>query len=203
MAIARFPHDRYGDAQLVHEIARGNREALGAVWDRYAKLVRGVLFGALGPDSASEDLLQEVFLALFRGAGQIRDGAALRGFLVGVAVRLSAQELRRRRVRRWVGLSSTGELPDLPVPPADSENRESLNALHRVLDQLSSRRRLVFVLRHVQGLELLEVAAALKISESTTRRELARAQQQLTALARREPALQQYLELQSQRSAEP
>ena len=66
-----------------------------------------------------------------------------------------------------------------------------------MLDQLGSRRRLAFVLRHVQGLELLEVAAALEISESTARRELAKAQQQLAALARREPTLARYLSLHS------
>jgi RNA polymerase sigma-70 factor (ECF subfamily) len=201
VAVARFPQDRYGDAQLVKDIARGNRDALGVVWDRYSRLVRSVLFGAIGADSASEDLLQEVFLALYRGAAQIQDGGALRGYLIGVAVRLAALELRRRKVRRWVGLSPTGELPELPVLPEDAEGRESLRALYRVLDQLGSRRRLAFVLRHVQGLELLEVAAALEISESTARRELAKAQQQLAALARREPALTHYLELHGLRGA--
>ncbi|MET0792515.1 MAG: sigma-70 family RNA polymerase sigma factor [Polyangiaceae bacterium] len=112
-----------------------------------------------------------------------------------MAVRTAALELRRRKVRRWVGLSTTGELPDLPVAAADGEGRESLRALYRVLDQLSSRRRMVFVLRHVQGLELLEIVAALEISESTVRRELGKAQQQLAALARREPALDEYLRL--------
>jgi RNA polymerase sigma-70 factor (ECF subfamily) len=193
--LAHFPHDRYGDAQLVKDVALGHRDALGVVWDRYAGLVRGVLFGAIGPDHATEDLLQDVFLAFHRGAAQIQDGGALRGYLIGVAVRLAALELRRRKVRRWVGLSPTGDLPDLPVDPEDAEGRESLSALYRVLDQLGSRRRLAFVLRHVQGLELLEVAAALEISESTTRRELMRAQQQLAALARREPALAHYVEL--------
>jgi RNA polymerase sigma-70 factor (ECF subfamily) len=195
VALARFPQDRYGDAQLVKDVARGDRDALGVVWDRYSRLVRGVLFGAIGADSATEDLLQDVFLAFFRGAAQIQDGGALRSYLVGVAVRLAALELRRRKVRRWVHLSPTGELPELPVAPEDAEGRESLRALYRVLDQLGSRRRLAFVLRHVQGLEILEVAAALEISESTTRRELTRAQQQLAALARREPALARYVDL--------
>jgi RNA polymerase sigma-70 factor (ECF subfamily) len=103
-------------------------------------------------------------------------------------------ELRNRRVRRAVGLSATGELPDLPVAPADSEAREALRALHRALDQLSAQRRLAFVLRHVQGMEVLEVAAALNLSLSTARRELERAQRQLAALARSEPALGWYVE---------
>ena len=196
MPVARFPQDRYGDVQLVRDVERGDQDALGVVWDRYAALVRRVLLGAVGPDGAAEDLLQEVFLAFYRAAraGRIRDGGALRGYLVGVAVRLAAMELRKRKIRRWVGLSVTGDVPDVPVAPTDAEGRESLRALHRVLAQLGDRARLAFVLRHVQGMEVLEVAEALRISESTARRELTRAQQRVAVLARREPALAQFLE---------
>jgi RNA polymerase sigma-70 factor (ECF subfamily) len=194
-AVTAFPEDRFVDAKLVRDASRGDRAALGFVWDRYARLVRGVLRGVLGPDDAVDDLVQEVFIAFQRGAARIEDGSALRGYLVGVAVRLGALEIRRRKVRRWVGLSPSGEPPDVPIAPSDAEGRESLRALYRVLDQLGSRRRLTFTLRHVQGLELLEIGAAVGISESTVRRELRRAEQQVSALVRREPALERYLAL--------
>ena len=192
--MARFPAERLGDSELVLAAARGDSDAIAVVWDRYAGLVRSVLRGALGPDLAVEDLLQDVFIALVKGAKSIQEGAALRGYLVGIAVRLAALELRRRKVRRWVMLSPTGELPDTAVMPRDSESRQALQALYRVLDQLGSRRRLAFVLRHVQGMGLGEVAAALGVSESTTRRELARARAHIVKRGRHEPALQTYLE---------
>jgi RNA polymerase sigma-70 factor (ECF subfamily) len=178
---------------LVEAAARGDREAIGAVWDRYADLVRGVLYGSLGPDHALEDLAQEVFIAFVRGAKNIADGSVLRSYLAGVAVRIAALEIRRRKVRRWVRLSPTGELPERPTSPRDVEGREALRALHRVLDRLSARRRHAFVLRHVQGLEMLEAAAALGVSESTLRRELLRAREQVLIGASREPALDEFL----------
>jgi RNA polymerase sigma-70 factor (ECF subfamily) len=192
--VSRFPAERLGDAELVQAAARGDGDAISVVWDRYAALVRGVLRGALGPDLVVEDLLQEVFIALVKGAKGIQDGAALRSYLVGVAVRIAALELRRRKVRRWVMLSPTGELPDTAVLPRDSEGRQALSALYRVLDQLGNRRRLAFVLRHVQGMGLVEVAAALKVSESTARRELVRARAHIAKSGQREPALHAYLE---------
>jgi RNA polymerase sigma-70 factor (ECF subfamily) len=191
--VARFPENRLSDAQLVEAVARGEKLALSAVWDRYAELVRGVLFASLGPDSAAEDLLQEVFLALFRGAKNIKQGSALRGYLIGVAVRLAALELRRRKVRRWVNLSPTGELPEMPVFPRDVEGMEALRALGRVFDRLNTRRRLAFVLREVEGLELSETAHALGVSESTAKREVARAREQVFLWASREPSLSAYL----------
>ena len=191
--VARFPVDRAGDAQLVAASAKGDRAAMAEVWDRHADFVRGVLHGAMGHDSAIEDLTQEVFMAFVRGAATVADGSKLRGFLAGVAVRLVAMEIRRRKVRRWLVLSPTGELPERGAAPHDSEGRAALVALTRVLAGMSQRRRMAFVLRHVQDLEMLEVAAALEISESTLRRELAHAQEHLLRATAREPALAQYV----------
>lgn len=192
-AVARFPVDRAGDALLVEAAARGDRSAMAAVWDRHADFVRGVLHGAIGHDGAIEDLTQEVFLAFVRSAATVADGAKLRGFLAGVAVRLAAMEIRRRRVRRWLLLSPTGELPERAAPADDAESKEVLAALSRVLAGMKQRRRMAFVLRHVQEMEMLEVATALDISESTLRRELQRAREHLLRAAAREPALAAYL----------
>jgi RNA polymerase sigma-70 factor (ECF subfamily) len=192
-AISRFPAERLSDAELVRAAAAGDGDAVSVVWQRYASLVRGVLRGSLGPDHALEDLLQEVFVGFLRGAKNIHEGAALRGYLVGVAVRLAALELRRRKIRRWVMLTPTGVLPERGTPPADAEGRAALDALYRVLEGVSTRRRLAFVLRHVEGLEILDVASTLGISESTARRELERARTYVQKRGEREPALEPYL----------
>lgn len=189
--VALFPVEKRSDASLVAGAVAGEREAIAAIWDRYSSLVRGVLYGALGADPNLEDLVQDVFLALLRGAGRIQDGAALRGYLASMAVRLAALEIRKRKLRRWVGLSPTGELPERAVERVDVEHREVLRALHRTLEKLSHRRRMAFVLRHVHGLEMLEAAAALGVSESTVRRELEVAREFLRRA--REPALQEFL----------
>ena len=193
LQVARFPHERLGDAELVQAATRGDVQAAGVVWDRYSGLVRSVVRGALGPDSAAEDLVQEVFVAFLRCTANIRDGNSLRAFLVSIATRKVIVEMRRRQVRRWVTLSATGELPDEHVLPDDFPGREVLRGLYRILDHMSSGRRMAFVLRHVQGLEISEVAHALGVSESTVKREIARAAEIIRIRSRTEPALWQYL----------
>src|SRR5688572_19621123 len=94
-SVTRFPQERLGDSELVEAVAQGDVAAVGVVWDRYAPVVRAVLRSNLGADSAVEDLLQETFIVFLRGAGEIRDPSALRGYLVSVAVRLVLVELRR------------------------------------------------------------------------------------------------------------
>lgn len=192
--VSRFPFDRLGDAELVSAVTQGNTDAVGVVWDRYSQVVRSVLRANLGFDADVEDLLQEVFIIFLRNAREMRTGGALRAFLITVAVRVVLVELRRRRVRRWVTLSPTGELPDGSAPPQDVEGSAALGALYRLLDRMPNRRRVAFVLRNVEGLELAEVAKALGVSESTAKREVTRAREAIFARAELgEPALWHYL----------
>jgi RNA polymerase sigma-70 factor (ECF subfamily) len=192
--VSRFPRDRLGDSELVEAVARGDTAALGVVWDRYAQIVRSVLRSNLGIDAAVEDLLQEVFIAFFRGAPTLRDGSALRAYLVSVAVRLVFVELRRRRVRRWVTLSPKGQLPDVASPPSDLDGALALRGLYRLLELLPPRRRVAFMLRQVHGLEIAEVAAALRTSESTAKREVSRARHAIMMRAKRlEPTLWEFI----------
>jgi RNA polymerase sigma-70 factor (ECF subfamily) len=193
--LARFPQQRWSDAELVSAIAQGDNEAVGAVWDRYAGLVRGVLRSSLGMDSDVEDLLQEVFIAFLRGAQRVPAIESLRGYLIGVAVRMVMGELRRRRVRRWVKFLPGDEMSEFPAAPVDSESAEVLRALYRLLDRMSQRRRLAFVLRYVQGLEVVEAAAVMQVSDSTIKRDARRARQLIFRNAEKsEPLLWQYLQ---------
>jgi RNA polymerase sigma-70 factor (ECF subfamily) len=185
-----------GDAELLEALQLGDGDAAGILWDRYAPLVRQVLRSSLGSaDTSVEDLVQETFIVLIRSCREVRKSGAVRSYLVSVAVRLAFGELRRRRVRRWVMLTPRGEVPDVPAAPADVEGAVALIALYRLLGHLPDRRRLAFVLRFIQGLEMAEVATALEISESTAKREVARAKAALLARGRRqEPALWEYLD---------
>ena len=193
-SVSRFPRERLGDSELVEAVARGDTAALGVAWDRYSHVVRAVLRSNLGVDAAVEDLLQEVFIAFLRGAAGLRDPSALRAYLVSVAVRLVLVELRRRRVRRWVMLTPKGEVPEVPAAPSDVDGALALGSLRRLLELLPPRRRVAFVLRQVHGLEVTEVAAALRVSESTVKREVSRARSAIVARAKRsEPSLWEYI----------
>ena len=70
-----------------------------------------------------------------------------------------------------------------------------LRALDRILDRMPARRRMAFVLRHVQGCEVSEAAALLGVSESTVKREARRARASIEMrAAQSEPWLWDYLQ---------
>ncbi len=181
------------DADLARALIERNPAAPRAVWARFSPLVRRIVRRTFGPEHDVEDLVQDVFASVFEKPERLRDPGALRAYLVSVTLHNVSYELRRRRVRRWVGLTKTSELPDIRVVESDPEAREALVRFYRILDTVRTRDRLAFVLRYVDGMEVAEVAKAMATSVPTARRCFTRAYQRVALLASREPFLAEYL----------
>ncbi|MBC8133249.1 MAG: sigma-70 family RNA polymerase sigma factor, partial [Deltaproteobacteria bacterium] len=168
------------DADLARALMAGEPSAAAMVWNRFAPTVYGIASRALGRDSEAEDITQEVFYRLFSRIGTLQKPEAFRSFVVSFAIRIVKWELRKRRARRWILLSETDRLPEVAVPNGDAESRQVLRRFYAVLDQLTARERLVFALRHLESMTLDEIATALEISLSTTKRTLAKASARVT-----------------------
>jgi RNA polymerase sigma-70 factor (ECF subfamily) len=170
------------DLELARALIDGNSNAAVLAWERYAPLVHRIVSRAIGPDVEVEDVTQEIFYRLFSRIGTLRKPEALRSFVISFAIRIVKWELRRRRARRWLTLSETGDIPDEQLLVMDAESRYSLRRLYSLLDRLSTRERLVLVLRHVEGMTLEEIAEAMELSLATVKRGLRRATARITQM---------------------
>jgi RNA polymerase sigma-70 factor (ECF subfamily) len=179
-------------------VREGRREAATLVWDRYAGLVRGVLRRSFGPGSDVEDLVQEVFLGFFRNVGDIENPGALRAFLVAITTRTAVSEIRKRKVRSFLRLTDSGDVPERATESDDG--REALQQLYKLLDGCAAADRMAFVLRHIEGLPLDEVAQALDVSLATAKRKLERANERILKLAKKDPLLSEYVEREAESS---
>ncbi len=192
--VHRLPLRGADDAVIARALAAGDEAAAAAAWDRYAPVARSVLRRTLGPFDDVEDEVQEVFLRFFRQVPELRDPHALRPFLIGIAMHVAVSTLRKRRVRRWLHLTPTGVLPDVAAQGLEGGDRarEALRRLYAILDQLDDAGRLTFVLRHIDGMELTEVADALGVSLATAKRRLAKVTGRVLAMVERDPLLPEY-----------
>ena len=192
--VHHFPKERFSDSELVAAVAQGDHSALEVIWNRYASAVRSTLFSVLGPDHSIEDLIQDVFISFFRSAGRLQNPSALKAYLLGSAIRISAFEKRTRgRRSKWLNIfkengvdGDAGQLPEV-------EQGDVLSALRRVLDQLAERHRMAFVLRYVEDLTVSEIAVAMHTSDATAKRDVAKGRAKVLLLASREPTLCDYL----------
>ncbi len=177
-------------ARLVAGACANEPWAQAAVFDLHAPLVRRVLGRALGPGADVEDALQVVFVQFFRSVHKpLESPSALRSFLIGISIRVAASELRRRRNRSWLTLSYDGELPERVSHTTDVSGRAAVRRLYAILDELDPESRLVFVLRHIEGLELVDVAAAMGLSLSTMKRRLEKASTLVLRRVKSDPEL--------------
>jgi RNA polymerase sigma-70 factor (ECF subfamily) len=168
------------DTELVEALCAKQAWAEVAVWRRYAALVHQVAHRALGSRHDAEDILQQVFFCLFTKIDTLQKPSALRSFVFSITVRTLKAELKRRRIRRWITLSETGDVPDASIPGVDPATVQLLRKFYRVLDRLGAEDRTIFVLRHIQEMTLEEVAEVTELSLATVKRRLQKSSLKVT-----------------------
>jgi RNA polymerase sigma-70 factor (ECF subfamily) len=177
------------DETLVRETLAGKRWAQREVWYRFAPMVQGLLRRTLSLRHDYDDLAQEVFLRVFRRLHTLQNIAALRSFVYSVAVRVVSEAIRHfyvlKRARDQLELMADDNENSGP----DFEARETLYFVQRVLEGMKDKHRAVFVLRHVEGMELHEIATGLDISLATVKRYLVKATVSIHAAVSRDEGL--------------
>ncbi len=181
------------DAAWVRAARAGDRRACFAIWSKYAALVQRLARRFLGPGPDYADLCQEAFLRIFKRLDELREPAALRGFVVSVTLGVARNEVRRRRIRAIVGLVPEEGLPASPELPGQGEAREAARALYRLLGALSAEDCSLFVARFVEKMELAEVATVHAMSLSTAKRRVGRLVARVNSRLESSPVLREYV----------
>jgi RNA polymerase sigma-70 factor, ECF subfamily len=151
------------------------------LFKRFAPYVARIGLRLLGREADVDDLIQEVFFAAFRQRDQLRDPQAAKNWLATIAVRTARRQLRRRRLRQFVGLDHGGPALELPDPQISPEKRALLARVYEILDNMGVERRLAWTLRYVEGEKLEVVAERCGCSLATVKRRIASAQALLLA----------------------
>jgi RNA polymerase sigma-70 factor, ECF subfamily len=192
---SRAPAADISDVGLVRAARAGDRRAHFVIWSRYATLVQRLVQRFLGPELDSQDVCQEAFLRIFKRLGELREPAALQGFVASIALGVARNESRRRRIRAIVGLVPDEVMMPAPTSPDQGEAREAVRALYGMLDTLSAEDRSLFVARFAEKMELAEVATVHGMSLSTTKRRLARLIARVNSRVQSSPVLREYVDV--------
>jgi RNA polymerase sigma-70 factor (ECF subfamily) len=176
------------DRDLVIGLIAGEAWAMAETWQRFAPMVLMTARRSLGSRTEAEDVAQEVFLGVFRKVKTIRDPDSLRSFIYSFAVRALKAELRRRKVRGWLPFMPEEPL-DFGFRTLDVEARDLLRKLYALLDRLSPRNRLAFILRRMESMTVEEIAVTMDLSISTVKRSIAHASNRLSRWIDADPGL--------------
>jgi len=161
---------RAGEARAFEELVRG-----------YQHRVFGVALRMLGNRAEAEEVAQEVFLRVHRAIAEFRGEAKLSTWLYAIASRVCLSRLGagERRAGREGEETLVRLANGHANPAAEAERGELEAALHRAIAELAEERRIVVVLRDLEGLAYEEIAEALEVPVGTVRSRLHRARMDL------------------------
>ena len=165
------------DSQLVEAARTGNRTAFGRLYDRYARMVHGILLARV-PFSEVDDLVQDVFLLALPRLGSLRDVARFGPWLAAIA-RNRANDYHRQRVDQVEltdGLPANESASQMKSSPVEEVEAQFILGLVRTLPETY---RETLLLRLVEGMTGPEIAARTGLTPGSVRVNLHRGMQQL------------------------
>lgn len=164
------------DTNLVAAARRGDRAAYGQLYDRYARMVHGILLARVPPGEV-DDLVQDVFLQAMPRLGSLREPERFGAWLAAVARNRASDFYRRTKPTAEL----TETLPDDQIADraATSAEMAQAEAILAVIRALPDAYRETLILRLVEGMTGPEIAARTGLTPGSVRVNLHRGMQQL------------------------
>jgi RNA polymerase sigma-70 factor (ECF subfamily) len=172
------------DAAMIAAAREGDGAAFTRLFRRHADAVRTRITRLVGPVAERDDLVQKVFIAFHRALPAYRGDGRLSTFLHRIAVNAAYDHLRRRHHR-----SDSEDLLDAEalaehLSPALEDQvaaRADLARMLALLEHLSPKKRIAFILVAVEGCSLAEAAALIGAAEHTVKQRVLHARRDLLA----------------------
>lgn len=191
----RAPSDRADEHELIRAAQRGDSDAFEQLVRSYDQNVLRMALNLLHSQEDARDVYQEAFLRVYRNLPKFRFDCSFSTWLYRIVANLCLDQLRKRKVRKEEPAqfeTASGEVDRLQFVPeeraeVDPQRRlmsaEVGNRVQEVLDKLTPRERVVFEMRHFQGMRLRSIGEALGVTEEAAKNCLFRATQKMrTAL---------------------
>ena len=183
---------RAPEMELIREAQSGSRVAFDALVRQYEHQVLRLALHLTGSEHDAEDIYQEAFLKAYRYIGNFRFECSFYTWIYRIVTNLCLDQLRRKKTRREdhaVVMDHSGDEIDLLASvsddrsfsnPAKELDRKFLGQkIQTALDKLTPRERMVFELKHYQGLRLRTIGEMLNTTEETAKNTLFRATKKL------------------------
>ena len=155
MSFANVKEDS-SDARLILSVRSGDQQAMGALFDRYSSLVYSVALRVLGDTGAAEDILQEVFMQLWRKPA-VFDSArgSLAAWLAVIARNRAIDAIRKRKPETDIEDVIVSVEPDFA---GEAERNRAAEHIRRKLSEMPEPQRSALEMAFFEGLTHSEIA---------------------------------------------
>jgi RNA polymerase sigma-70 factor, ECF subfamily len=175
----RSASEKFDDEQSVHLARQGDRAAFGRLYERYARMVHGVLLAKV-PLDAVDDLVHDVFIRALRRVSTLRKSESFGAWLAAIARNLANDYHRRSAPEEQLddSISEQDLLPDRTDRHGSADRTSGLAALNAIRS-LPDAYREPLILRFVEGMTGPEIAQRTGLTHGSVRVNLHRGMQML------------------------
>jgi RNA polymerase sigma-70 factor (ECF subfamily) len=192
-ALERQALHELDDGRLVLEHLSGDPQAFGTLVDRYQTRLLNFINRTIGDRERAEDLVQEVFIRVFRHLHRFDQTKKFSTWIYTIASNLAKNELRNRSrnplvlfqtiKKHWEADHRPLQFEDTTARPDDLYRKRFLKeAVDQCVDQLPTHHRAVFVLRELEGKSYAEIADITGCNLGTVKSRLNRARNSFAQL---------------------
>jgi RNA polymerase sigma-70 factor (ECF subfamily) len=166
------------DTDLISRAAGGDPSAFALLVEKHRSMVYRVAYQFAGNHHDAEDITQEVFIKVYRSLDRFRQDAQLTSWMYRIVMNACIDHRRRHAPAGAAPFGEEAEQKMLntpeetPGPEERAYGSEIGQVLETEIARLPPGQRIVFVMRHHQGLKLSEIAEALGLAEGTVKRQL-------------------------------
>jgi RNA polymerase sigma-70 factor, ECF subfamily len=177
------------DAELLAACVAGDMAAQRALFRREYPRVNATVFRLVGSARDADDLVQETFIAVFRGLARFRGDSKLSTWIDRIAVRVVFHHIRNRG-RAPIPLDVLGEIEaGGGSTDAQAHARDGLRRLYAALAELTPEARTAFALFAIDGRSISEVAQVTQTSVVAAKCRIWRARREIMKKAKDDPVL--------------
>ena len=148
------------DIELMQQLQKGDEGALREIIERHRERLFRLAYRLLNDRDDASDAVQETFIRLWKHSRRFDPGHSLATWLCTICARRCYDELRRRQRHR----KTLSEIPVNDIHSDSLDAKELLDLLHRVINNLPPKQRIIYQLREIECLSTDEVATATRMS---------------------------------------
>ena len=178
--------------ETLRRAGAGDAAAFREIFVRHRGDVARLVFRMLGAPADLEDVVQEVFVQVYRSLKDFRGQSKFSTWLHRVTVNVVLMHRRSARSRPVLTEEMPGDViadERQALPDEDFERLERMRAFQRLLGRLADKKRIVFVLHELEGLPPAEIAEIVGAPVLTVRTRLFYARRELEQMLSEEPVL--------------
>jgi len=171
------------EAELVRLCLAGDKDAFDALISRHYRGIHNMIYRMLGNAEDAADLTQETFLRAYTRLETFQTGRSFTAWVRRIAANVSIDHLRGRGEpaasldeRLEAGIEQADARPD-SSPEHRLEVSEDSRRVLAAVQKLPAKQRMVLIMRHIEGMTLDEIAAALRWPLGTVKVNLFRGRQ--------------------------